>query len=103
MRIRTERARRWPRRPDFARECGLSVRLVGALERGERHNVSAESIAAIERTLGWEPGSAERVRAGLRPMRRDDPELVRLRDIWQELSPDARRMLLAIAERARGT
>lgn len=100
-RILTERSRRWPRRPDFAAECGLSVRLLGAIERGERTNISEESLAAIEAALGWEPGSSERVRAGLRPLLREDPDLTRLRELWHDLSPDARRMLLAVAEQAR--
>jgi hypothetical protein len=98
--IRKERSRRWPRRPDFARACGLGMRVVTALERHERTNFTDETIAAVEAALGWEPGSADRVRAGLRPRRLEDPDFARLRGLWPLLSPDARRMLVRLAEDA---
>lgn len=98
--VRRERSRRWPRRREFARECGLSERVITALELHERDNFSAETIAAVEAALGWDPGSAERVRSGLRPVRREDADLARLRTLWPRLSRDARRMLVRFAEDA---
>lgn len=100
--VRSERARRWPRRRDFARECGLGERVITALERHERDNFSTETIAAVEAALGWEPGSADRVRAGLRPQRLEDADLARLRSLWPRLSRDSRRMLVRLAEDALG-
>lgn len=98
--VRTERSRRWPRRREFARECGLSERVITALELHERDNFSTETIAAVEAALGWEPGSAQRIRNGLPPRRREDADLARLRTLWPRLSRDARRMLVRIAEDA---
>lgn len=100
--MRRERSRRWPRRGDFAAYCGLSTRVVTALELAERDNFSDDTLAAIEGALAWEPGTAERIRAGLRPRRREDPELARLRALWPRLSADSRRMLIALAENAVG-
>lgn len=98
--IRAERSRRWSRRTDFADACGLKSRVIAAIENAERENFSPDTIAAIEAGLGWEPGSAERIRKGQRPIRREDPLLVRLRDVWPHLSRDSRRMLVELAERA---
>lgn len=95
--VRAERSRRWPRRQDFAAHCGISVRVITAVERYERTNFSPDTLAAIEAGLGWEPGSSDRVRAGRRPLRREDPGLAELRALWPRLSPDSRRMLLAVA------
>jgi hypothetical protein len=96
--VRAERSRRWPRRPDFAAHCGISVRVITAIERYERTNFSPETMAALESGLGWEPGSAARVRAGRRPLRREDPDLAELRALWPRMSPDSRRMLVAVAK-----
>lgn len=90
----------WRRREDFAAACRLSVRVVGELERAERTNFTAETLGAVEAALGWEPGSADRVRAGLAPRRREDNDLARLRALWPRLSPGSRRMLVELAERA---
>lgn len=100
--IREERARRWKRRADFAEACGYRVRVIAALENAERENFSPDTIAAVESVLGWEPGSAERVKADRRIRRREDALFVRLRDLWPDLSVDARRMLVELAERAAG-
>lgn len=102
-RVKLERSRRpaWRRRKDFAAACGLGERTIAALENAERQNFTADVIAAVESTLGWEIGDAERVRQGLEPNRRHDPRLTRLLEIWPLLTPDAQRMLLELAERAR--
>lgn len=98
--IRSERARRWRKRGDFAAACGLKERVVAAVENAERENFSQDTLSAIEGALGWAPGSAMRVKAGLRPLRAKDPLFNRLREVWWRLSPDARRMLVDLAERA---
>lgn len=97
-RIKQERARIWSRQADFADACGLSVRVVTALENGERENFKVETIAAVETALRWVPGSADRVRRGLEPRVEPDADLARLWDLWPALSLEARRMLLAAAE-----
>lgn len=100
--VRAERSRQWPRRPDFAAVCGVGARVIAAIENAERENFSPDTIAAIEAALSWEPGSADRIRAGLRPRRYEDAGLTRLRALWPRLSPDARVMLVEVAERSIG-
>lgn len=99
-RVRAERSRRWRRRVDFARACGLSERVIAAVENAERENFGADVLAAIEATLGWEVGDVTRVLHGLEPFRRVDERMVRLLDIWPRLSPDAQRLVVEFAERA---
>lgn len=98
-RIAVERGRRWRSRAAFARAAGVSSRVVDDLENGRRNNYSDATLGAIEATLGWEPGTAQRVVEGLRVKREADPLATRLMDAWQHLSPDARRLLVEIAER----
>lgn len=76
------------------------MRVLAAIENAERENISPDTIAAIEAALSWEPGSAERIRAGLTPRRYEDPGLTRLRVLWPRLSSDARTMLVEVAERS---
>lgn len=97
-RIMAERSRRWRKRSDFARACGLSVRLLADLETGRRTRYQPSTLAAIEATLGWTAGSCERIVAGGRARREADPSLVRLLDVWPRLSPDARLLLVTLAE-----
>lgn len=97
-RILAERSRRWRTRDDFVAATGLSRRVLGDLERGARSNYAASTLAAVEAALGWSPGSCERIVQGGRPVINIDPLFLRLRDAWQYLTPDARRMLVAIAE-----
>ena len=78
----------------------MSVRVLGDLERGRRANYLDSTLAAIEGSLGWAPGSCERIVAGGRPAREMDPMLSRLLDAWPRLSHDARAMLVELAERA---
>lgn len=105
QRVKLERSRHraWRRRADFAAACGLGERTIAALENTERTNFSADVISAVESTLGWEVGDAERVRNGMEPNRRHDPRLSRLLEIWPSLTPDAQRLLVEFAERARDT
>lgn len=98
--IQAERSPRWPRRPDFAHACGVSTRLITQLERHERTNFSEPTIAAVEATLGWASGSADRVRRGLSPRRLEDPDIAHIRALWPKTSPEARRIILAAIEAA---
>lgn len=98
--IEAERKPRWRRRGDFADACGLSLRTITQIERHERTNFTDETLQAVEVTLGWAPGSAARVRAGLPPRRIEDPDLARVRALWPRLSAEARRMVVAAVEAA---
>ena len=68
------------------------------LETGARGNYLGSTLAAVETTLGWAPGTCCRVVEGGRVRREADPMMVRLVDAWQLLSPDARAMLVQMAE-----
>lgn len=99
-RVKLERARRWRTRKDFARDNDLEVRTLAAIENGERRNFTTETKAVIERALGWEIGDFDRVLNGGEPNRHYPPDLVRLMDMWAQLSAEARRMLVGMAEDA---
>lgn len=96
-----DRIRHWPTREDFARETGLSARLLDDLEAGRRSNYSDTTYAAIEATLGWREGTCLRVVAGGRVFREFDPALVRIMRAWPHLSQDVRGMLADLADRYR--
>ena len=98
--IASERARRWRSRATFARAAGVSARVIDDLELGRRNNYAESTLAAVEVTLGWQPGTCRRVVQGGKVKREVDPDLVRLLDVWRVLSTDARVMLVEIAERA---
>lgn len=99
-RVAAERGRHWRSRAAFARAAGVSRRVLDDVEKGRRDNYSEATLAAIEAALGWAPGSAMRVVQGGKVRRDADPVLVRLLDVWVTLSPDARAMLVEIAERS---
>jgi transcriptional regulator with XRE-family HTH domain len=61
-------------RPEFAEALGISVRVLGDIERGRRGNYDPATIAALENVLGWETGSAERVVRGGEPALRPSPK-----------------------------
>ncbi len=97
-RILSERAQRWPRREEFARETGLSVRLLADLETGSRTNFSARTFAAIEAALDWEPGTCEAITMGGRVTRFTDPEMRRLQQLWSRLDLSRKRAIVQLAE-----
>ena len=99
-RVAQERGRHWRSRSAFARSAGISPRVLDDVEKARRTNYSDATLAAIEAALGWAPGTCLRVVQGGRVRRDVDPMLVRLLDIWTTLSPDARAMLVAIAEQS---
>jgi hypothetical protein len=98
--VAAERGRHWRSRNAFARSAGISPRLLGDMEKGRRSNYSDATLAAVEAALGWEPGTCLRVVQGGAVRRDIDPQLVRLLDAWTTMSPDARLLLLELAERA---
>lgn len=99
-RVAQERGRHWRSRAAFARAAGVSPRVLDDVEKARRANYSETTLAAIEAALGWEPGTCLRVVQGGKVRRDVDPVLVRLLDAWTTLSPDARWMLVEIAERS---
>lgn len=99
-RVAQERGRHWRSRAAFARSAGVSTRVLDDVEKGRRDNYSEATLAAIEAALGWAPGTCLRVVQGGKVRRDVDPMLVRLLDVWTTLSPDARSLLVELAERA---
>jgi hypothetical protein len=58
-------------RRDLSRVTGVNDRTIGKLELGQ--SVSAATVGAIERVLGWEPGSGRHILNGGEPTLRDTP------------------------------
>lgn len=50
---------------------GVTHRTLGKLENGQR--VSPDTLAAVERVVGWKPDSARRILAGDEPILADSP------------------------------
>lgn len=97
-RILIERARRWPNRGDFADATGLSRRVLEDLETGRRATYAPATLAAVEVTLSWEPGSCTRIAEGLEPVYGLGPHLRRIHDVWPFLTDDHRRAVAQLAE-----
>lgn len=95
--LRRARSLRRQTQAAFAREIGLSVRLIGALEAGEVRQYDDTTRDRVESVLGWAPGSIERVVNGQAPIIEVDLDFARIRDAWPRLSPDVRRLLAAFA------
>lgn len=74
--------------------------MVDDLETGARSNYADATLSAVEAALGWSPGAALRVVQGGRVRRDVDPQLMRLLDAWRTLPPEARELLVELAERA---
>ena len=91
--MRRARALRRQTQAEFAREVGLSVRTVGALEAGEHRSYDETTVVRVESALGWAPGSLDRVANGGRPIVERDPMLARIVDAWPRLPTEIKRML----------
>lgn len=98
--IRQERSRRWRSRSEFGRAAGLSRRTIDDLETGRRSTFSDATLASVEIALGWYPGTCRVLVQGGRIRRDHDARLVRLMELWPRLSPDARSLLVQMAEHA---
>lgn len=96
--VLSARRRRWRRRSDFARACGLSVRTILAIESGQPKHYRRATLAAVESALGWAPGDAERVMDGGDPTL--DPELQHVVNSWPRLSPQVRAIVVGIVDDA---
>lgn len=70
------------------------------MEKGRRSNYSDATLSAIEAALGWEPGTCLRIVQGGKVRRDIDPQMMRLLDAWRTLPPEARELLVQMAERA---
>ena len=98
--VRRARSRSYGTRSDFAAATGLSVSVLGELERGARSNFDPDTLARVEDALGWAPGAITDVAAGRRLRHAMDEHLARLLAVWRTLSPDARAILADIATHA---
>lgn len=83
---------------EFARHARFSTRILRDLRAGARTSYDAVTISKLEAALGWEHGSAERVRAGRQPVRIPDAAMARVRHAWPYLSAEARDAVAALAE-----
>lgn len=97
---RARKLGRFRNRDEFAAWLGVSPRTLDHLEAANRTRYSPGVTAAVEVALGWEAGSVASVVAGGHPTPTRDPDLERLRAAWARLSPDARRMLILLAEQS---
>lgn len=76
--LRRRVALKYQTRDDFAKASGISTRTLAEIEKGEREGRFApKTIAALEHTLGWAPGSATTITNGgeptLLPTRQEPP------------------------------
>lgn len=58
----------YKQRGQIASAVGVSTRVMSDIENGRRGNFDQVTVAALERVLGWETGSAARVAAGGEPV-----------------------------------
>jgi transcriptional regulator with XRE-family HTH domain len=87
---------------DFAEALGVSRRTVAALERGE-HPVSDDTVAAVERVLGWAPGAIDDILAGKAPTVDPAGDFHVIERAWPELTARERVILLAVLEALRSS
>lgn len=67
----------FPNRTKFAKAKGLKdTRILAAVENVERQNFEAATIALMEHTYEWAPGSIRSVLAGGEPTPKSKPDLV---------------------------
>jgi transcriptional regulator with XRE-family HTH domain len=99
--VREARSRRWPTQKSFAAATGVPARTLGDVENGRRRSFGPATLGPIEDALGIRRGSIERfAREGVPMQPVPDPELDRLHAVWRDLSVDARRVLVTLAEAA---
>jgi len=100
VKVDSERARRGFSLVGFARAAGLGKSTVDNIVHNRKTSYDPPTLAAVERTLGWQSGSIDRIKRGLEPEYDGDPELRAILDAWPQLSPGARRMLWRLATEA---
>lgn len=84
----------------FAKASGLSMTTIDALEHARQTSYHASTLATVEHSLGWQPGSIDRILHGREPKPVSDPELAALLDLWPRLTARARRMVVTVATEA---
>lgn len=83
-------------RAAFARATRLSVRTLGAIERGDKTSYDPHTLATVEHALGWVPGSSENVLRGGEPIEgdaTDDGDFATVLQVWPQLPMPARRFV----------
>lgn len=96
-RVRQDRARMGLKSQQaLAHRAGVSRRTVAKLEAGTP--VGPDTLIAVEAALGWAPGSVAEVLAGRQPGYEVDPDRGYLLAMWDEMSDQSRRIILAVAE-----
>lgn len=96
--VLNERLRRNETQREFSESTGLSIRIIGHLEKGDRDTYDPASRYKILRALRWEGDSIEAVVAGGKPTPIPDPLLAELHETWIDLSVDARRLIVHFAK-----
>lgn len=96
-RVAAARARLGLSASAFAACAGFSSTTVDSIEHHRKQSYDPNTIALLERALGWQPGSVNRVLQGLEPKSVEDPDLAAILDAWPRLSSGARRMLRILA------
>ena len=102
--VSARRAAGYRDRKEFAAAPGITHRTLGKLENGQR--VSPDTLAVVEREVGWKPDSARMILSGGEPIlaapasdsdrHYDDP---RLQQIWElDFPEDVRRGMIRFAE-----
>lgn len=92
----------YKQRGDIASAVGVSTRVMSDIENGRRGNFDPVTVAALERVLGWETGSAHRIAAGgeprlrAQPTRADQPTSDEIEMIYASTSMTALQKLEAI-------
>lgn len=92
------RTKRWSRRVDFAKACGLSVRTLVQIENGQPVEHHDETYAAIENCLGWAPGDCQRILEGGKPTA--DRELQHVINAWPRLGRQTRAIIVGFVDDA---
>lgn len=96
--IRAARTRAGLKPHQFAEATGVSERTLWSLEVGERDTFDEETLDAIQRGLGWPPGSIRGMADGtLTPF--FDEQLRRVIDLWLLLDTDTRTLVADLIER----
>lgn len=76
---------------------GLSTSTLDSIENGRKTSYDPTTLTALERALGWRPGSVDRILRGLEPLPVEDQDLAAIITAWPALSAGARRMLRILA------
>jgi DNA-binding XRE family transcriptional regulator len=91
-------------RAAIAHAAGISPTTLYQLEKARQAGFDDRTLLAVERVLGWRPGSVQRVLEGGSAVLQRDPDFTAIEQVWEKLAPGHRRMLRLLAtEAAKGT